>query len=970
MTAPVSTTSYTTDEARLTALHAASLLDTAPEEAFDRLTRLVARFLGAPVALLSLVDDRRQFFKSEVGLQEPWATRRETPLSHAFCRIVVESRTPLIVENAHEHPALRDHPGIAELGIAAYAGVPLATRDGHVLGSLCAIDCVSHTWSPVDIEVLHDLAASVMAEIELRAEVAERRRAQALALGQQRVLERLALGHSLDVVLNQIIELAETASPNLVAAIVRNDVSRRRLRVDGSATVSIALRNALEDLDLAADGPAALALHTGVAVHVDHADADQRWTDATRARAVELGLRSCSAYPITSDNRTIGTLVLFSSAEVAPRSAGADVIDSALALTRTAIERHEALEARRITEERFRLLVENVEAGFFVIELPEWRLAYESPALVSLAGRALGEGSLDPVAWLARVHEDDRPRVAKSLADSFEHPIGIDYRIRTADGAVRYVHDRTFLVRDANGAPTHLVGILADVTGRSLALAQVQALIDTAPVAIIEMDRNFTVLRWNPAAERMFGYAAADVVGKPYPLVPAARQAEFDATLDRLFRGEQYDNVEIRRQRNDGTFVDVLISSVLVSDTNGRPTSVVGFLTDVSQRKTLEEELRQAQKMEAIGQLAGGIAHDFNNLLTAILGNIDIARSELVTGHPVHDPLVDARDAASRAATLTRQLLMFSRKQPSEPRQLDLNLVLRDASKLLHRALNERAVLDLVLANELPFVLADAGQIEQILMNLVVNARDAMPLGGIVTVESGIVDLETAADLPAGRYARLAVRDTGVGIPANVIGRVFEPFFTTKPVGLGTGLGLATVYGIARHLNGTVRVESEPGNGSTFTVLLPLVVASERKAAATAAVAAIPGGTERVLVVEDESTIRTLVKRLLERRGYSVFEARHGGDAHLVWKEQSQHIDLVLTDLRMPEMGGIELVDILRKDRPEIAVLFMTGYAGVEDSFAQELARHETLVLKPFTEETLLGAVRRELDSRRVRAIR
>ena len=384
-----------------------------------------------------------------------------------------------------------------------------------------------------------------------------------------------------------------------------------------------------------------------------------------------------------------------------------------------------------------------------------------------------------------------------------------------------------------------------------------------------------------------------------------------------------------------------------------------------------EEQLRHAQKMEAVGRLAGGVAHDFNNLLTVITGH-----SELLLAHHggqgssdkddyVTKELEEIRRAAQRAAALTKQLLAFSRKQVLQPRLIDLNAAVNDMETMLRRLIGEDILLVTELGADPGSVKADRGQIEQVIMNLAVNARDAMPTGGRITLRTERVDLATPSDaIEPGSYILLQVRDTGRGMDAETLARVFEPFFTTKEQGKGTGLGLSTVYGIVRQSGGHVLVESEPGQGATFSIYLPRVEAPAPSADLKSAAPATLTGNETILLVEDELVVRHLAHEILKRRGYQVLEARDPADARLICERHEGRIHMMLTDVVMPMMSGIELADYLTPIRPDMKVLFMSGYTDENLVLDETDAGTTAFIQKPFTPDTLAERIRELLDSR------
>ncbi|MHB1223261.1 MAG: hybrid sensor histidine kinase/response regulator [Gemmatimonadaceae bacterium] len=424
----------------------------------------------------------------------------------------------------------------------------------------------------------------------------------------------------------------------------------------------------------------------------------------------------------------------------------------------------------------------------------------------------------------------------------------------------------------------------------------------------------------------------------------------------------------------DGTLRQVEIISHSL-DFNGRDARLV-LAHDVTGRldaeralREREEQLRHALKMEAVGRLAGGVAHDFNNLLTVISGNLDFARASLPDDSPARADLAEVSAAAERAATLTRQLLAVSRKQLLHPRLLDLGHTVEQAKRLLRRVIGENIVLELVWPSETWSVHADPGQVDQVLLNLVVNARDAMPAGGTITIEVANLTLDAGTarglDIPVaeGAYVALTVRDTGSGMDALTRQRAVEPFFTTKAAGHGTGLGLSTVYGIITQSGGGLRIESAPGSGTSVAMLLP-----RAEGTASGGVTDDPWGErgtgETILVVEDETSVRGVIRRTLERHGYTVREARHGGDALLVWARERDSLSLVVTDIVMPELGGRELAARLRAEQPDLPILFLSGYAGGAAG-GEPLADDEPFLHKPFAGEELLRQVGALLDRRR-----
>jgi PAS domain S-box-containing protein len=498
---------------------------------------------------------------------------------------------------------------------------------------------------------------------------------------------------------------------------------------------------------------------------------------------------------------------------------------------------------------------------------------------------------------------------------------------------------------------------------------------ENAKDAIYVHDLNGRYLMVNKAGEELIGYTRDEILQmRISDVVPRSYLDEIHARLKKKLTDHSLTIYEVEAIRKDGSRVPIEVSSRLVYE-NGVPVAVQGSARDISERKRAEEALRasqfqlqQSQKLEAIGQLAGGVAHDFNNMLTAIIGYTDLSLRRIGLENPIRRNLEETKKAAERAASLVRQLLAFSRKQILEPKVLDLNDVVRDMEKMLTRLIGEDVKLATRLEPELGSVKADPCQVEQIIMNLVVNARDAMPRGGRVTIETTNTTLDGQTVLKhvsvkPGAYVMLAVSDTGSGMNEETQRRIFEPFFTTKEVGKGTGLGLSTVYGIVKQSGGNIWVYSEPGMGTMFKVYLPRIddtkaVSVEKQAQEITALR----GSETILIVEDEDIVRGLTRKILMQAGYQVLDAKGGEEALRVCCMHTGPIDLLLTDVVMPEISGKQVADQLVELRPAIRVLFMSGYT--DEAIVQHgvLDANVEFIQKPFTWIGLTRKVRDVLN--------
>ena len=531
-------------------------------------------------------------------------------------------------------------------------------------------------------------------------------------------------------------------------------------------------------------------------------------------------------------------------------------------------------------------------------------------------------------------------------------------------------------VRDFSPNQINLAQTVVEQIGAAVSRVQLQkqrsqlsAVIEQTSESVVITDGEGNIQYVNPAFEKITGYGRSEAIGRNPRLLKSGKQSPaFYRELWQTISSRQVWHGRLVNKKKDGSLFTEEATITPIRDNLGRVVNYVAVKRDVTRELQLEEQYRQAQKMEAIGLLAGGIAHDFNNLLTAINGFAELLQFQLPVDSPQQELVEKIFKGGQRAADLVRQLLAFSRNQIIEPKTLNLNTTLKAFEKMLGRFIGEHIQLETVLASELWFVIADPSQIEQIFLNLVVNARDAMPDGGQLTIETANVVLvdadETAIHLEVdpGEYVMVAISDTGIGMSEEVQARIFEPFFTTKEMGKGTGLGLATVYGIVKQNNGSIWVYSEEGQGTTFKIYLPRAVEAADSPPEQSWTQALPRGSETILLVEDEPMICELVAEMLRKQGYQVLEAGDGFEALRLAQELDGTLNLLVTDVIMPGMNGKDLADKLKESRPNLKVLFISGYS--DDMIARHgvLEPGVALIEKPFDSNSLAHKVRQVLE--------
>ena len=627
-------------------------------------------------------------------------------------------------------------------------------------------------------------------------------------------------------------------------------------------------------------------------------------------------------------------------------------------------------------EEMFHLISENVADMIAVVDL-EGRRIFNSLSYQKLLGYSPEE--LQSSSGFEQIHPEDRDLVQKAAKEARETGAGkiLEYRFRHKNGQWLVLESVASVIRNEKGEVEKLVIVNRDVTERkktqealSRSEASFRSLVEGAPHGIYRATTSGQFLEVNPALQRMLGYESLQELFKADLATQIFRHpADYQRMNEFLTESKEMKDIELEWQRRGGETMVVRCSGQLVSAKDGGPGYFEVFAEDVTERRTLERQLRMAQKMEAIGRLSGGIAHDFNNLLGVIIGYSGVLKKSLDKSQPTYEYATEIEKAGQRAASLTRQLLAFSRQQVLTPSVLSLNSLVSDMEKMLPRLLGEDINVSLSLDPELGNVKADQSQIEQVIMNLAVNARDAMPSGGKLHIQTANVEMDHAFQRDhlgsnPGSYVMLAISDSGTGMTAETIAHIFEPFFTTKGVGEGTGLGLATVYGVVKQSNGYIWVDSAVEKGSSFQIYLPRHLDTEQVLAEKPKVQIRekPQGSEMILLVEDADALRKLAQAFLESNGFRVLSAANGEAALEIASRHSGIFDLLLTDVVMPGMNGRVLAEKLSLRQPGLKVLFMSGYT---DSFIAGhgvLQKGTNLLHKPFTEEVFISKVREVLD--------
>jgi PAS domain S-box-containing protein len=937
---------------RLEVLWQYELLDTPPEAELDEIASIAARLCNAPIALISLIDQDRQWFKARHGLE-----LKETPRDVAFCAHAILSSDMLIVPDTLEDPRFRDNPLVKnEPRVRFYVGAPLMTPEGFALGTLCVLDHRPRSLDPAEANSLRMLSRLIMRHLEWRRLARKDEKPgdeiPIRSASDSRITWAPASSPHPNLVLDAINEgllvcrVSASSTPSRATLLGFNAVAGRLLKLSSRQTPDLDLKDLIAGF-AESDLPRLLN-------HVARTNSPQNLGDLRFAGLDhDAGEFAARAIPLESDTvailfESVADRRLAEQAQLEGQARKSAILDSALDAIVTIDHEGRIFEWNRAAERIFGL------------------------RRAQVLGRELAD-----VVFPSENRDRFRDSLARYLSHGESELIGrrVVLSGHRADGGVFPLEMSVNRVQ-MEGSPL-FTGFLRDITERiqfeeTLRRSEehFRSLIENSSdvIAIVKDQGRLSYL--SHTVQRILNYRPEELMHRSvFEIIHPDDHAGVRQALERaLHQPEKSTAVQFRCRHANGTWRYLEAIGIQRTDPSGQPGIVVNA-RDITERRQLEDQLRQAQKMESVGQLAGGVAHDFNNILTVIQGHAALLTSSAGLTPNQRGSLEQITLGADRAANLTRQLLTFSRKQMLQPRHLDLNEVVNNLAKMLQRILGEDIALHLHFQEGLPAVHADQGMVEQILMNLAVNSRDAMPRGGQLIINTRTTPVDPGLMPPhsegsPGLYVVLSVGDTGTGISPEHLPHIFEPFFTTKDVGKGTGLGLATVYGIVHQHRGWITVDSEPNRGTVFQIFLP---ASNQEPDTVADVTyTLPSrsGKETILLVEDEPALRNLVKCILERSGYHVLEAESAFAALEVWTDHHADIDLLLTDMVMPDgMNGKELAQRLQVDKPQLRIIYSSGYSPdvVGENFHENESRY--FLQKPYHPRKLVDMVRLALDT-------
>jgi PAS domain S-box-containing protein len=839
-------------------------------------------------------------------------------------------------------------------------------------------------WLASQGKVCYDADGQPFQMVGVAIDIDARKRAEEMMARQNAILAMIAQGKPRAQTLDAIVWLMEQLLPGAICSLLLLEEDGRTLRHGAAPRLPRTYCRAIDGVQIGpAVGSCGTAAYRRKPVIVRDIAASPLWADY-RDLALRHGLRACWSMPILAeDGCVLGTFAIYFTTPRAPTAEELKLIMTPTYLTKIALTRYRAEEEQARLIGQMQGVFDSIAEGLIVCD-PEGRIVAQNAAARRMVWPADSDREYATLCEVAERTEhltlDGTPLpvaewpISRALRGETIQDCELLMRHKAMDAQRIGCYSAT-PVRDKDGKIVLGISSVRDVTAQKEAEIRLRAseqryrqLTETMRDLVTLQDLHGTILYVSPLCLEMLGYAPEEMVGHPgrefvHPDDLARNREEALRSLE-TGSGEC---IEWRCRRKDGAYIWLETSLAFCPDAEGKPEYLLSVSRDITERKRLEEQFLQAQKMEGIGRLAGGIAHDFNNLLSIIQGYAELVEMELTADSDLLAKVQNIQDAATRAARLTSQLLAFARRQVTTPKVFSPNEMLAKMTAMLAPLIGEQITFTTQFAPEVGSVRIDPSQLEQIVVNLVINARDAMPEGGTLRLQTEAVTLDVPtlreqALLPSGSYIVLSVSDTGMGMTEEVRKRAFEPFFTTKGGGKGTGLGLATCYGIVKQNGGYIWIESEEGRGTTVLVYLPRVEGASAPVPAQTSVEALLPGTETVLVAEDEPSVRALVVSTLQKSGYTVLEAGNGAEALQIAADYAGEIHLLVTDVIMPQMGGRELAERLRQARPGVRILFASGYT--EDAFPEwEALPHEAVFLqKPFNAGSLLYKAREALS--------
>lgn len=927
--------------ARLEVLGRYQIIGTPPEECFDNITRLAAYVCGTPIALISFIDQDHQWFKSKVGWDVDAIPRNVCLCAHAILRSEVLVVSDTLADERMKISALATHGGVR-----FYAGAPLLTAAGYALGTLCVMDSVPRDLTEEQTETLRRLGQQVMAILDARGIPRQKVAPQNEPTN---IPELNSSGWALREaeVCNTVVE---TASDAIIVIDEQSTIlflNRATERIFGYREEEL-LRQQLTVL-------------MPDCLRQLHKQAMQSYLETGKKH---LSWQQVELSGLHKSGKEICLEISF----------GEFVADGKRVFTGIC---RDVTERKRTEDERLRLaaIVESSEDAIIGKDfngiITTWNRGAER-----IYGYSAGEVIGKSVSILTPPERSDEiPQILYKLSRGQRIEPYETVRL-TKDGRRIHISLTMSPIRDNTGKIISASAVSRDITDRKLVEERLRgqeralrssekryrSLFEGAVHGIYRVGLDGQFLEVNPALVAMLGYNSADEVLKLDATSQVYADAQERHRLVQKWLQETRIEDEVKWRRRDGTIITVRLNGRTFTDEQGVVQEFEFIVEDVTGRRSLEQELRQIQKIEAVGNLASGIAHEFNNFLGVILGYSEFLFEQAGPNESLRRAVAEIKAATQRAASLTRHLLAFSRKQVLEPTILDLNQVIWEAHKLLRRLVPANIDIIPVLDPAVGRVKADPGQIQQVLLNLLINARDAMPQGGKVIIEIANTELDESycsqhLGVQPGAYVMLTVRDTGSGMDAETLSRIFVPFYTTKEK--GTGLGLSTVYGIVKQSGGHIDVESSLGKGTVFRIYLPRMEAQVEQSEPTVTEPEELGRSETILVVEDEAALRRLICLSLHTRGYRVLSAKNGAEAVEICQQSSSQIHLVLSDIMMPHLNGLQLRERVATLCPDAKFLFMSGYS--EEIVENLLAQGYAFLEKPFLPDELVGKVREVL---------